>query len=188
MVEFREWPKIPRGTGETVTITEKIDGTNACIIVEINSGGVAEVVGVQSRNKLITPNDDNMGFANYVEQNKEELASKLGEGYHYGEWAGPGIRKNHHNLEKKTLFLFNSNRWQDGRQERPAGVECVPVLYEGQPIKENGDNAIDIAMQDLWLNAKNAGYHPEGIIVWYHKTKRYEKYTFENANGKWAGV
>ena len=40
MVEFKEWPKIPRGLGEQMTITEKIDGTNACIIVEeINANG-----------------------------------------------------------------------------------------------------------------------------------------------------
>jgi hypothetical protein len=184
MVEFKEWPKIPRGSGETITITEKIDGTNACIIVEINAEGVPEVIGVQSRSRLITPEDDNYGFAGWVERNKEDLALKLGEGYHYGEWAGNGIQKNPHNIEGKKLFLFNSNRWQDGRQERPIGVECVPVLYEGAFTKDT----INAAMNTLWEHAKQTGYHPEGIVVWYHKTKRYEKYTFENANGKWASA
>lgn len=32
-VEFKEWPKIPRGQNEIVSITEKINGTNACIII-----------------------------------------------------------------------------------------------------------------------------------------------------------
>lgn len=175
MVEFKEWPKIPRGAGETITITEKIDGTNACIVIENG-----EIVGVQSRTRFITPEDDNYGFARYVRDNAEEL-KKLGDGYHYGEWAGEGIQKNHHNIVGRKLFLFNSDRWRDGRQERPAGVECVPILYEG-PV----DDAIADAMNELWLKAQNEGYHPEGIVVWYHKTRRYEKYTFENANGKWA--
>lgn len=28
-------------------------------------------------------------------------------------------------------------------------------------------------------------YIPEGVVVWYHKTRRYEKYTFANPEGKW---
>lgn len=199
MVEFKEWPKIPRGgKGETITITEKIDGTNACVIVQETSIGPI-VVGCQSRTKLLSYREieqyedainvtgwrdlgENYGFSAWVKANAEEL-SKLGEGYHYGEWAGEGIQKNHHNIEGKKLFLFNSERWRDGRQERPAGVECVPVLYEG----EKGDHTIDNVMDDLWHHAKHEGYHPEGIVIWYHKTRRYEKVTFENANGKWAG-
>ncbi len=32
-VEFKAWPKIPREKGNIVTVTEKIDGTNACGII-----------------------------------------------------------------------------------------------------------------------------------------------------------
>ena len=185
MVEFKEWPKIPRGLGEQMTITEKIDGTNACVIVEDGLYGdddkTCYVTGAQSRTRLITPQDDNYGFADWVERHKEDLAIKLGPGYHYGEWAGPGIQKNPHNLERKTLFLFNSDRWRDGRQQRPEGVECVPVLFEGPASRES----IEATMAGLWTNAKEKGYHPEGVVIWYHKTRRYEKLTFENANGKW---
>jgi hypothetical protein len=182
MVEFKEWPKIPRGIGESMTITEKIDGTNACVIIQDSDGTTfPRVVGIQPRTRLITPEDDNYGFARWVRENEEELV-KLGAGYHYGEWAGPGIQKNHHNLERKTFFLFNSDRWRDGRQERPAGVECVPILFEGPASRE----MIDQTLSDLWVSAKEKGYYPEGIVIWYHKTRRYEKMTFENANGKWA--
>ena len=193
MTEFREWPKIPRGgAGELITITEKIDGTNACIIVEETYRGPV-VVGVQSRTQLLADADndemqlivktDNSGFADWVVKNQDELA-KLGEGYHYGEWAGPGIQKNHHNLKEKTFFLFNSDRWRDGRDTRPAITKCVPILYEG-PI---GPSSIDDAMNNLWADAKEVGFFPEGVVVWYHKTRRYEKYTFENAEGKWKAV
>ena len=197
MVEFKEWPKIPRGgSQEIITITEKIDGTNACVIVETNELGFNVVVGAQSRTQLLCSKEtntldakwvnhsDNFGFAQWVRDN-ENLLETLGEGYHYGEWAGPGIQKNHHNLEKKTFFLFNSERWRDGRAERPACCECVPVLYEG-PWFHNNINMIDVAMAKLWEDAKVEGYHPEGVVTWFHKGRRYEKTTFENAAGKWA--
>ncbi len=188
MVEFKEWPKIPRGgPNEEVTITEKIDGTNACVIVEVQPDGTNKVVGCQSRTQLLTDGKDNYGFRAFVLDNQDELA-KLGEGYHYGEWAGEGIQKNHHNIKGKKFFLFNSERWRDGRQERPACCGCVPVLYEGPLIIEKMSgtiNAIDDAMTALWDNAKDGGWYPEGIVVWYHKGRRYEKHTFENAEGKW---
>lgn len=86
-IEFKAWPKIPRATGEKVTITEKMDGTNACVVIQ-----EGKIVGVQSRKRFITPEDDNYGFAAWVAENEQELL-KLGDGYHYGEWAGLGIQK-----------------------------------------------------------------------------------------------
>jgi len=47
-VDFKAWPKIPRENPFNVTITEKIDGTNACIIIKDG-----EIIGVQSRKRLI---------------------------------------------------------------------------------------------------------------------------------------
>ena len=100
-IEFKAWNKIPRENPFRATITEKINGTNACIIIQDGS-----VVGAQSRKRLITPDDDNFGFAAWVEKNSEALEA-LGDGYHYGEWAGPGIQKNPHALDEKQFFLFN---------------------------------------------------------------------------------
>ncbi len=187
MSEFVAWPKIPRGTKqEVITITEKIDGTNACIIVEEGIAGPL-VVGVQSRKRLIEIHDDNYGFANYVEANKDDLAAKLGEGYHYGEWAGEGIQKNPHGMVGKHFLLFNSDRWRDGRQERPSGVLCVPVLYEGPAVNEMGEDMIDVTMTGLLRNYayEAEGIHPEGVVVWYCKSRRYEKHTFAMSEGKW---
>ena len=188
MSDFQAFPKIPRGSdGEQITITEKLDGTNACIQVSVVNVLPAntfelQVVGVQSRKRMIDPGDDNYGFANWVYENEQELAAKLGEGYHFGEWYGAGIQKNPHNKDSKRLALFNSERWQDGRQPRPEGVECVPILYEGN---WNPD-VIGQCMDDLRLNAVHQQYVAEGIVVWYHKTRRYEKYTFNFAAGKWG--
>ena len=125
MVEFKPWPKIPRlDAGISCVITEKIDGSNGCIIVENG-----EITGVQSRKRLITPEQDNFGFADWVYSNSEVLAQGLGDGYHYGEWAGPGIQKNPKNLADKKFFLFNVHRWQEDRAGIPPLCEVVRVLY-----------------------------------------------------------
>ena len=175
MVEFVKFPKIPRIKNNDITITEKMDGTNACIIIEQD-----QVVGVQSRNRMITPEDDNMGFAGWVDRNKEELA-KLGHGYHYGEWAGPGIQRNPHQLDEKTFFLFNTFRPAD---TLPDIVKQVPILYVGP----YSDKEIESAMTNLWDSAMSDGYQPEGIIIYFHTTKSYMKHTFLNPDGKWKAA
>jgi hypothetical protein len=171
-VEFKAWPKIPRVKSNTITITEKIDGTNACVIIRDG-----EVIGYQSRNRLIKPGDDNMGFAAWASENREEL-SALGEGYHFGEWAGPGIQKNPHMLTEKQFFLFNVMRPFD---TLPECVNQVPVLYQGPEDPE----VIADTMTDLWTRSKAEGYIPEGIIIYHHDMRSYRKATFLNSDGKW---
>jgi hypothetical protein len=189
--EFQAFPKISRGgKDECVTITEKLNGTNACVIVaEVEPSTVhsdAEpvfyVAGVQSRKRLITPEDDNYGFAGWVSRQGTEFADRLGVGYHYGEWYGLGIQKNPQGLEEKRWALFNSNRWRDGRQPRPAGVECVPILYEGPTYPD----LIKEEMSKLALHHIEQGTTGEGIVAWYHIGRRYEKHTFKTPQGKWA--
>lgn len=177
-VEFKAWPKIPRATGEAATITEKIDGTNSCIVIQ-NS----KIVAVQSRNRFITPDNDNYGFAAWVEKNQPDLMS-LGDGYHYGEWAGEGIQKNPHKIKGRKFFLFNSYRWNEKNPNKPACCDVVPVLYEG-PASEID---IDVVMGELKQLSLSEGYTAEGVIVYYHNTKRYEKYTYKNQGGKWREV
>jgi len=172
--EFVAWPKIPRSKNNKVTITEKMDGTNACIIIE---NGV--IVGVQSRSRLITPgkDTDNFGFAGWVERNREELL-RLGDGYHYGEWVGPGIQKNPHGLDEKTLFLFNTAR---PSSTLPDCVKQVDVLYHGELFVDT----VDDVMCNLKEQADLAGTVAEGVIVYYHATRNRVKFTFNFSEGKW---
>jgi hypothetical protein len=175
MVEFKAWPKIPRGGKDLVTVTEKMDGTNACIIIE-----EGKILGVQSRKRLITPEQDNYDFAGWVSRNEGELV-KLGDGYHYGEWAGLGIQKNPHNLEEKTFFLFNTYRWMQD-PSLPNICAVVPVLYHGTYY----ENMVEDIMLTLKDDAE-AIYEPEGIVVFSHTTQCMTKYTFKFSEGKWKG-
>ncbi len=171
--EFKAWPKIPRAKTNTITITEKMDGTNACI--NIHDG---QIVSVQSRKRLITPEDDNYGFAGWVERNAEALVT-LGNGRHYGEWAGLGIQKNPHQLSEKKLFLFNTYR---PIETLPDCVEQVRVLYNGA----YSDAIVDDAFMSLWNEHKDSPYHPEGIIIYYHLFRHRVKMTYGNVDGKWV--
>jgi len=181
-VAFEEWPKIPRGQHETITITEKIDGSNACIVI-----ADGEIVSVQSRKRKISPSilsgekgSDNAGFALWVMENTEDLLS-LGDGYHYGEWAGPSVQKNPRCLEEMEFYLFNSYRWGSHNPNTPECCQVVPTLYVGKYT----EFCIRDALLDLEKASEGTGERPEGVIAFFHKTRRYEKHTFANQKGKW---
>lgn len=67
MIEFKEFAKIPR-ISRACVITEKIDGTNACICITEDGQFLTG-----SRTKWVTPEEDNHGFSRWVNANKEEL-------------------------------------------------------------------------------------------------------------------
>lgn len=149
-------------------ITEKIDGTNAQILIEQDGTFL-----VGSRTKWITPKDDNYGFANWAHANKEELL-KLGPGRHFGEWWGSGIQRNY-GMKKKVFSLFNTSRWvlpgqpkSDKQDYAPSCCSVVPVICVG-----NFDE-INLAVEKSldWLK-KNGSFaapgfmKPEGIVVWH---------------------
>lgn len=174
-VEFKAWEKIGRENPFNVTITEKMDGTNACIIIS-----EGQIVGVQSRKRLITPEDDNYGFASWVRENESNLIN-LGDGYHYGEWAGLGIQKNPHALDCKEFFLFNTFRWNENNPNRPECCKVVPVLFQG----ELTPSTIPVLLEKLKSEA-NENQTPEGVIVYYHAFRKYTKHTIKSPNGKWC--
>jgi len=172
MIDFIAWPKIPRDNPFAVTITEKMDGTNACIVIEDG-----EIVAVQSRKRFITPDSDNYGFASWVLVNEKSLL-ELGDGRHYGEWVGLGIQKNPHMFPLKLFFLFNVDRWNDNHQP-PACCNVVSVLFRGI-IKED---TVTNLLEDMSANAER-GERPEGVVVYYHAFRKRTKHTLRDSNGK----
>lgn len=153
--EFREFPKIPRLSREII-ITEKIDGTNAQIFI-MEDGQV--IAG--SRSRYITPQDDNFGFAAWVEAHREELL-QLGPGRHFGEWWGSGIQRNY-GLKEKRFSLFNVHRWGESR---PACCHVVPVLFRGIFRV----CYVEAALNDLRENGSMAApgfMKPEGVVIFH---------------------
>lgn len=205
MYDFEEFPKIAR-LKRTVVITEKIDGTNAQVawvpIVEpglpvsvdlyrhdpfclaivhgLAEGDSAMALYAGSRNRWLTEEKDNFGFARWVVEHREELYT-LGAGRHYGEWYGLGIQRGY-NLAEKRFALFNTARWNAQNPNKPACCDVVPVLAEGEDVDD------DICMRQL----DEAGSHmvpgfkmPEGIVVYHTASRQYYKRTFRDDGGKW---
>lgn len=158
--QFQDFGKLYRLTREMI-ITEKIDGTNAQVVV-FESGDIRAA----SRNKWISPTDDNAGFAKWVEANKEELL-KLGPGRHFGEWWGQGIQRTY-GLKEKRFSLFNVGRWGE---ERPTCCHLVPVLYTG--MFDTGKVAEVLAELGKTGSQAAPGFTlPEGIVI-FHKPSQY---------------
>ena len=175
---FKAWPKIPRVENCMQCYTEKLDGTNACIICSFLPADhntlatiLTEVgplnIWAQSRSRLITPSMDNYGFAKWVQANAQEL-SKLGAGYHYGEWWGLGIQRGYNQLEKK-FSLFNTLRWNDQNPNRPDCVSIVPTIH-AQTLEEARNILIDGG------SLAAPGYMDvEGVVIYDPTTNIYMK-------------
>jgi hypothetical protein len=187
-----------------IIVTEKIDGTNAQVIIDEEG-----VVRAGSRTRLITPEKDNYGFAAWVARNDDALRSVLGIGRHFGEWFGAGIQRRY-GLDHKRFALFNTHRWAhlndpgfwaakrkvtavtpDGQVTEGEGLPsplegvlcCVPELYRG-PFDTA---AVDFELIKLETNGSRAvpGFKdPEGVVVFDLQTGAKWKRTLDGDGHK----
>jgi hypothetical protein len=204
MYPFEEFPKIPRLKRE-ITVTEKIDGTNAQIawvpitgevhlaetqadshaldIVAPNDGDTPMALYVGSRNRWLdfSSTGDNFGFAKWVHENRFELY-KLGPGRHYGEWWGSGIQRGYGLPPGDRRFsLFNVLRWGTHNPNTPACVSVVPLLARGEDVDPMA------VLRSLQVNGSHAApfMNPEGIVVFHSASRQLYKLTLEKDGGKW---
>lgn len=162
-MNFIKWPKIPRLENEIFHISEKIDGTNACIVITDDGD-----IGAQSRTRLITPEDDNYGFARWVNNNAEQLVDNLGPGHHFGEWWGQGIQRGY-GLTEKRFSLFNPTKQSDICSNVPIIASCPQVvLFE----------VLEVTINQLKTEGSRAapGYmKPEGLVIYGEQSHVYWK-------------
>lgn len=169
--EFEPFQKIARLNREII-ITEKIDGTNAQILVA--DDGLTWWAG--SRSKWLEKSADNYGFWNWCAANEASILG-LGPGRHYGEWWGSGIQGGY-NLPKgeKRFSLFNTSLWNP--TNLPPGIGVVPELYRG-PFSQA---AIDETLARLSVGGSVAAPDfpkPEGIIIFHTASGFLFKVTLE---------
>ena len=192
-MEHIEFPKMARWSREVI-VTEKIDGTNGQIVIELHDESqwagnppVATVdvndvtydIWAGSKSRWVYPGGsrDNHGFAQYVSHNADQLAAILGIGRHYGEWWGPGIQRGY-GLKDKQFSLFNVTRWAD-LPVNGALLNRVPILYQG----ENRPRVIEeslLILQTLGSQASPGFMRPEGVVWWHTAGNVGFKKTFEN--------
>lgn len=188
-MEFEAFPKIPRLFREVV-VTEKIDGTNAAVVIEpvpdtddftpgVRVGDY--IVYAQSRKRFVAPGFDNHGFAAWAWEHAEALTAALGPGRHFGEWWGQGIGRGY-GLDHKRFSLFNTARWAevDFAAHGLDNVAAVPVLDTGSTdITGAARNGLNL----LLLEGSHAapGFdRPEGVIAYHAATNQMFKATLEN--------
>jgi len=203
-MEFQKFKKIPRLSRNCI-ITEKIDGTNASIVIksysfldvsdcqfitkyalnlpeDFNEGtfnfseqDLFLFAGSKSRWLDTSSNGDNYGFAKWVKENAEELL-KLGGGIHYGEWYGKRIQRNY-GLNEKRFALFNVGKWDD--ENKPNCCEVVPIIAEGI-FDTDLINASLHSLIDTGSYIVPGFKNPEGIIIYHKASGQLFKKTIEN--------
>lgn len=187
-MEFEAWPKIPRLRRDFV-ITEKIDGTNAAVLISrapgendctmvLSEDDDAWFLQCQSRTRLISPHDDNFGFAHWAYAHAETLIADLGEGRHFGEWWGSGIQRGY-GLTDKQFSLFNVNRWERAQDEfQTPRMNCVPVIARSEFSSELVDYCVERMAADGSLAAPGF-MDPEGVVVYHTQARQLFKVTIK---------
>lgn len=188
--EFKSFGKITRYENKVhLRITQKMHGTNAQICIFNNPDLVDPNcitnpqpfdILVGSRNRWITPENDNFGFAQWCYTHKDFLIKLLGEGRHYGEWCGPGINSGE-GLTEKTLFLFNK---QIDICALP--IRTVPTLFDNEVPYNLINTIVSMKMDDLKNKGSEAvpGFMtPEGVVIEING-KRF-KQVFEQEEVAW---
>jgi hypothetical protein len=192
---FERFPSLTRFS-QGWSISEKIDGTNAQVFIanlidpNINHAQSVARVGdlyifAGSRSRLITPDNDNHGFARWVRDNAEMLVSTLGEGRHFGEWWGRGIQRGY-GLDEKRFSLFNTLRWK--QEDLPEGLYVVPCIINNEYLNSPGTTA-ESALFELKEKGSLAApgfMDPEGIVMFHRASGVAFKKTFDyDEFGKW---
>ncbi|MFI5840584.1 RNA ligase family protein [Catenuloplanes sp. NPDC051500] len=195
-IEFQAWPKTPRLFRDMI-ITEKLDGTNAAVVIEQVTGyqidtplwggepdcfevdGGAYRIGAQSRKRLIYPGADNFGFAGWVRENAVELIRALGVGRHFGEWWGHGIQRGYGLKQGDRRFsLFNVERYAGLTSDLP-GLGVVPSLCRYAFDTRQVENTLAFLRENG--SAAAPGFmQPEGVIVFQTAASQVFKALIEN--------
>lgn len=196
-MEFHKYQHIMKlGTDEvdgilngTVDLFYKIDGTNSQVFLKDD-----ETLGFGSRNREITPNDDNAGFAKAMTEDKElytELLSFLRAHPSYtiyGEWLVPHTLKSYTQDSWKKFYVFDVLDEDTGEYlpyreySRILGdlkhLHLIPLMCE---LEDPTPEQIQEKLQQTgaFLCATGLG---EGIVI--------KNYSFVNKYGRrtWAKV
>jgi hypothetical protein len=177
--EFKKFPKIPRFGKFCVTLTEKIDGTNAGVFI-----GEDGIILAASRNRWLISGAENYGFSEWVHNHADELRT-LGPGMHWGEWWGQGIQRGY-GLTERRFSLFDVFRWGATFNERsPRAMDCCRVVPVLAILPVFSDHLLKVELEQLKMGGSMAApgfMDPEGIVVSHNIRQPLYKITFDNAH------
>lgn len=217
MIEFKEWPKTPRLL-RNITITEKIDGTNAAIgilpLSTVNHSATADVrtpedvsIRILDNSVLATVEHDGETYCLYAQSRTRLITpGKATDNYGFAGWVqanaselvrllGEGLHFGEWwgaGIQRKYGMAEKRfslfNTARYGQLETDLNLDVVPVLYEGP----NDTAAIAGALEALRRNGSVAApgfMNPECICVYQAASLQISKVTLDhNDAGKWEAA
>lgn len=184
-VEFKGWPKTPRLTNETFSITEKLDGTNAQIYIHEDG-----TIQAGSRTQWLSEEKDNYGFYKWVQERRGSLITNLAPGRYYGEFIGAGIQRKYNLSPDKRLYLFHLRENMLLCEPKSvclstlcdASVYFIPMLAEDIPFNILLETILDTHMSLLKNGSSVNNYkYPEGMIIKSSSGQRWKFFVYEKA-------
>jgi len=168
-------------------IFPKIDGTNGSVWYEDGT------LRVGSRNREITVEDDNQGFAKYVTET--EIGDKFLDFFAaaplrtdlrlFGEWLVPHSLKTYHDEAWRKFYIFdvyddNNNRYLNYNEYKPLIEACGLDYIPAMTVLKNAtyDNLLKEVNDNVFLIKDGCG-HGEGIVIKnYEFTNKYGRTVF----------
>ena len=132
--------------------TVKIHGTNAGVVRTQNG-----VIYAQSRERIITPESDNMGFAAFVKVNEDyfntvfdyikEVCGNTGESIQlYGEWFGKGIQKGVGVSEVEKHFTIFKVRISDNAESQNwLNAKDIKLISYIAAVKSSKEKLVNVS-------------------------------------------
>jgi hypothetical protein len=202
-MSFEVFKKIPR-LFRDCTITEKIDGTNAQILIGIPGidvvhastdqwfdplvmvGDIAVWAGSRNRWIYAEKSKDNSGFARWVLDRAAQLVEILGSGRHYGEFWGSGIQRKYGLTGNDKRFSLFHPKWEKilagrklGGLPIPDGLGWVPILYQGPFLTREVEDQI-FRLRTFGSVCSPGFMDPEGVVVYHEAAGQYFKTTIKD--------
>ena len=163
-------------------IFPKIDGTNASVWLEDGQ------MRFGSRNRELTPDDDNQGFATWASQQQPllDLLNSLPEGSRvYGEWLVPHSLKTYREDAWRRFYIFDvllsGGEFMHFNEYEPlcksAGVDYIPCITKSR--NPSYEIILKSAESNKFMLQDNCGIG-EGVVV--------KQYGYKNRFGRttWA--
>ena len=187
-MSYPSFPSIERIENLYCHITEKVDGTNG--LIEIHES-CCDGVKFGSRNRYITSEDDNNGFARFFENRISMLFSSTNYIEEenliypiqiYGEWFGKGIQRGY-GLEEKYFMPFSEYLATKLIDAGVPNIKMPVTLYSGKFSVGTLDGCMN-KLKDEGSQVIPGYNRPEGVVVYFPKYNFRLKETFEGPKWK----
>lgn len=116
----------------------KLHGTNSAV------GKQNGEIFAQKRKNIVTVDNDNFEFAQFVKEREDKFQEVLNEGeVLYGEWVGPGIQKGVaiSNIDQRYFFVFALHKEDDNEEKK---LFYDPYMLQDIVDKLNDERVLNI--------------------------------------------